>query len=94
MQFNPRQSAAGSRVLPAGLKRICVDACSRGNGPVAVGHDGHRVVCAGAGRSAETLEAFFAPPRPVGCERIELVTANPAARRPAAAASCSRRFSK
>ena len=43
---------------------------------VVVDHDRRRVVWAGKGRSAETLEAFFDLLGPAGCERIELVTAD------------------
>ena len=41
-----------------------------------VDHDKRRVVWAGKGRSAETLEAFFDLLGPSGCERITLVTAD------------------
>ena len=44
-----------------------------------VDHDKRRVVWAGKGRSAETLDAFFKLLGPSGCERIALVTADLAA---------------
>ena len=44
-----------------------------------VDHDRQRVVWAGKGRSAQTLEAFFDRLGPAGCERLELVTADLAA---------------
>ena len=44
-----------------------------------VDHDRQRVVWAGKGRSAKTLEAFFDRLGPAGCERLELVTADLAA---------------
>ena len=46
---------------------------------VVVDHHKRRVVRAGKGRSAETLEAFFDLLGPSGCERIALVTADLAA---------------
>ena len=63
-----------------GLKRIGVDEFSYRKRhhylTVVVDHDRRRVVWAGKGRSAETLEAFFDLLGPAGCERIELVTAD------------------
>ena len=63
-----------------GLKRIGVDEFSYRRRhhylTVVVDHDRRRVVWAGKGRSAETLEAFFDRLGPAGCERIELVTAD------------------
>ena len=63
-----------------GLKRIGVDEFSYRKRhhylTVVVDHDRRRVVWAGKGRSAETLEAFFDRLGPAGCERIELVTAD------------------
>ena len=44
-----------------------------------VDHDRQRVVWAGKGRSAHTLETFFDRLGPAGCERLELVTADLAA---------------
>ena len=44
-----------------------------------VDHDKRRVVWAGKGRSAETLEKFFDLLGPSGCEQIVLVTADLAA---------------
>ena len=44
-----------------------------------VDHDRQRVVWAGKGRSAQTLEAFFDRLGPAGCERLQLVTADLAA---------------
>ena len=46
---------------------------------IVVDHDRHRVVWAGKGRSAETLEAFFDLLGPAGCARLELVTVDLAA---------------
>ena len=46
---------------------------------IVVDHDRQRVVWAGKGRSAETLEALFDRLGPAGCERIRLVTAELAA---------------
>ena len=67
----------------AGLRRIGVDEFSYRKRhhylTVVVDHDRRRVVWAGAGRSAETLEAFFDRLGPAGCARIELVTADLAA---------------
>ena len=44
-----------------------------------VDHDRRRVVWAGKGRSAKTLEAFFDRLGPAGCERLQLVTVDLAA---------------
>ena len=67
----------------AGLRRIGVDEFSYRKRhhylTVVVDHDRRRVVWAGAGRSAKTLEAFFDRLGPAGCARIELVTADLAA---------------
>ena len=46
---------------------------------VVVDHDTRRVVWAGKGRSAETLDAFFDLLGPSGCARVALVTADLAA---------------
>ena len=46
---------------------------------VVVDHHTRRVVSAGQGRSADTLDAFFELLGPSGCERIVLVTADLAA---------------
>ena len=46
---------------------------------IVVDHDRQRVVWAGKGRSAETLEVFFDRLGPAGCERVRLVTADLAA---------------
>ena len=63
-----------------GLKRIGVDEFSYRRRhhylTIVVDHDRRRVVWAGKGRSAETLEAFFDRLGPAGCARIELVTAD------------------
>ena len=64
------------------LQRIGVDEFSyrkRHHYLTIVDHDRQRVVWAGKGRSAETLEAFFDRLEPAGCERIRLVTADLAA---------------
>ena len=67
----------------AGLRRIGVDEFSYRKRhhylTVVVDHDKRRVVWAGKGRSAETLEAFFDLLGPSGCERIALVTVDLAA---------------
>ena len=67
----------------AGLRRIGVDEFAYRKRhhylTVVVDHDQRRVVWAGKGRSAETLEAFFDLLGPSGCERIALVTADLAA---------------
>ena len=64
----------------AGLRRIGVDEFSYRKRhhylTVVVDHDKRRVVWAGKGRSAETLEKFFDLLGPSGCERIVLVTAD------------------
>ena len=46
---------------------------------VVVDHDRRRVVWAGKGRSAKTLEGFFDRLGPAGCARLELVTVDLAA---------------
>ena len=60
------------------LKRIGIDEFSYRKRhcylTVVVDHDTRRVVWAGAGRSAETLGAFFEQLGPGGCARLELVT--------------------
>ena len=67
----------------AGLRRIGVDEFAYRKRhhylTVVVDHDRRRVVWAGKGRSAETLEKFFDLLGPSGCERIVLVTADLAA---------------
>ena len=67
----------------AGLRRIGVDEFSYRKRhhylTVVVDHDKRRVVWAGKGRSAETLEKFFDLLGPSGCEQIVLVTADLAA---------------
>ena len=67
----------------AGLRRIGVDEFSYRKRhhylTVVVDHDRRRVVWAGPGRSAETLDKFFQLLGPAGCARIELVTADLAA---------------
>jgi transposase len=58
----------------AGLRRIGIDEFSYRKRhhylTVVVDHDTRRVVWAGKGRSAETLDAFFDLLGPSGCERI------------------------
>jgi len=67
----------------ARLRRIGVDefSCRKRHHylTVVVDHDRRRVVWAGPGRKAETLEQFFDRLGPAGCARIELVTADLAA---------------
>ena len=67
----------------AGRRRIGVDEFSYRKRhhylTVVVDHDRRRVVWAGPGRSAETLDKFFQLLGPAGCARIELVTADLAA---------------
>jgi transposase len=67
----------------AKLRRIGVDEFSYRKRhhylTLVVDHDRQRVVWAGKGRSAQTLEAFFDRLGPAGCERLQLVTADLAA---------------
>lgn len=67
----------------SGLRRIGIDEFAYRKRhhylTVVVDHDTRRVVWAGEGRSAKTLDAFFELLGPSGCERIVLVTADLAA---------------
>ena len=67
----------------AGLRRIGIDEFSYRKRhhylTVVVDHDTRRVVWAGRGRSAETLDAFFDLLGPSGCARVALVTVDLAA---------------
>ena len=67
----------------AGLRRIGIDEFSYRKRhhylTVVVDHDTRRVVWAGKGRSAETLDGFFNLLGPSGCEGIALVTVDLAA---------------
>ena len=66
-----------------GLRRIGIDEFSYRKRhhylTIVVDHDRRRVVWAGKGRSAKTLEAFFDRLGPAGCERLQLVTVDLAA---------------
>ena len=67
----------------SGLRRIGIDEFAYRKRhhylTVVVDHDTRRVVWAGQGRSAQTLDAFFELLGPSGCERIVLVTTDLAA---------------
>ena len=67
----------------AGLRRVGIDEFSYRKRhhylTVVVDHDTRRVVWAGKGRSAETLDGFFNLLGPSGCEGIALVTVDLAA---------------
>ena len=66
-----------------GLRRIGIDEFSYRKRhhylTIVVDHDRQRVVWAGKGRSAQTLEAFFDRLGRAGCERLQLVTVDLAA---------------